>query len=86
MDADVAVVVAYGLLLPGANFNRPMTGCLNVHASLLPRWRGAAPIERALMAGDRQTGVTIMQMDTGLDTGAISKRNGDYPYECRRCA
>ena len=71
MDADVAVVVAYGLLLPAPILTAPRYGCLNVHASLLPRWRGAAPIERALMAGDRQTGVTIMQMDTGLDTGAM---------------
>lgn len=70
-EADVAVVVAYGLLLPEAILNAPRFGCLNIHASLLPRWRGAAPIQRALEAGDAQTGVTIMQMDRGLDTGPM---------------
>lgn len=69
LNADVMVVVAYGLILPQAVLNVPKFGCVNVHASLLPRWRGAAPIHRALLAGDSQTGVTIMQMDQGLDTG-----------------
>ena len=69
--ADVAVVVAYGLILPGEILAAPRYGCLNIHASLLPRWRGAAPIQRAIMAGDSHTGVTIMQMDEGLDTGAV---------------
>lgn len=68
-DADLMVVVAYGLLLPKTILDTPRLGCVNVHASLLPRWRGAAPIERALMAGDADTGITIMQMDEGLDTG-----------------
>lgn len=71
LAADAAVVAAYGLILPPAILATPRLGCLNVHASLLPRWRGAAPIQRAILAGDRQTGVTIMQMDEGLDTGAI---------------
>jgi len=69
LGADVAVVVAYGLILPPAILAAPRLGCINAHASLLPRWRGAAPIQRAIMAGDRETGVTIMQMDEGLDTG-----------------
>jgi methionyl-tRNA formyltransferase len=69
--ADVLVVVAYGLILPAAVLAIPAHGCLNVHASLLPRWRGAAPIQRAIEAGDTQSGVTIMQMDAGLDTGAM---------------
>lgn len=69
LNADVMVVVAYGLLLPKAVLDAPTYGCLNIHASLLPRWRGAAPIQRAIEAGDAQTGVTIMQMDIGLDTG-----------------
>ena len=68
---DVLVVAAYGLILPGEVLGWPRHGCINVHASLLPRWRGAAPIERALLAGDRTTGVTIMQMDAGLDTGPM---------------
>ncbi|MCK0746177.1 methionyl-tRNA formyltransferase [Chromohalobacter nigrandesensis] len=68
-DADVLVVVAYGLILPQAVLDIPRLGCLNVHASLLPRWRGAAPIQRAIEAGDTRSGVTIMQMDAGLDTG-----------------
>ena len=72
---DAVVVAAYGLLLPEAVLAAPRHGCLNVHASLLPRWRGAAPVERAIMAGDRETGVTIMQVDAGLDTG---------PVYCRR--
>ena len=71
LDLDVAVVAAYGLILPKAILEAPRLGCLNVHASLLPRWRGAAPIQRAILAGDRETGITIMQMDEGLDTGAI---------------
>jgi methionyl-tRNA formyltransferase len=69
LNADVMVVVAYGLLLPKAVLDLPKYGCLNVHGSILPRWRGAAPIQRALWAGDEETGVTIMQMDVGLDTG-----------------
>jgi methionyl-tRNA formyltransferase len=71
LGADAAVVAAYGLLLPAPVLAAPRLGCLNVHASLLPRWRGAAPIQRAIMAGDRETGVTIMQMDAGLDTGPM---------------
>ena len=71
-DADAAVVVAYGLILPKAILDAPKLGCFNVHASLLPRWRGAAPIHRAIMAGDTETGVTIMKMDEGLDTGAMA--------------
>ncbi|UIP06429.1 methionyl-tRNA formyltransferase [Erythrobacter sp. SDW2] len=71
LGADVAVVAAYGLILPQAVLDAPMHGCLNVHASILPRWRGAAPIHRAIMAGDPVTGVTIMQMEAGLDTGPM---------------
>ena len=71
LEADIAVVVAYGLILPQALLDAPRLGCLNIHASLLPRWRGAAPIHRAIMAGDAQTGVCIMQMDAGLDTGPV---------------
>lgn len=71
IDADIMVVVAYGLLLPQAVLDIPPLGCLNVHASLLPRWRGAAPIQRAIEAGDIESGVTIMQMDAGLDTGPM---------------
>lgn len=71
LAADVAVVVAYGLILPPAILSAPRHGCVNIHASLLPRWRGAAPIHRAVMAGDRDTGVAIMQMDAGLDTGPV---------------
>jgi len=71
LKPDVMVVVAYGLLLPQSVLDIPQHGCINVHASLLPRWRGAAPIERAIEAGDRDTGVTIMQMDAGLDTGPM---------------
>jgi len=71
LDADIMVVVAYGLILPRAVLETPRLGCLNVHASLLPRWRGAAPIQRAIEAGDAESGVTIMQMDEGLDTGAM---------------
>jgi methionyl-tRNA formyltransferase len=71
LRADVAVVAAYGLILPQAILDAPKLGCINVHASLLPRWRGAAPIHRAILAGDTQTGVTIMQMEAGLDTGPM---------------
>ncbi|RJX66003.1 methionyl-tRNA formyltransferase [Tsuneonella suprasediminis] len=71
LEADVAVVAAYGLILPQAVLDAPKYGCLNVHASLLPRWRGAAPIQRAILAGDMVTGVTIMQMEAGLDTGPM---------------
>jgi methionyl-tRNA formyltransferase len=71
LEADVMVVVAYGLILPQAVLAIPALGCLNIHASLLPRWRGAAPIQRAIQAGDTESGVTIMQMDEGLDTGDI---------------
>ncbi len=71
LDADIAVVAAYGLILPQAILDAPRLGCVNVHASLLPRWRGAAPIQRAILAGDTETGVTIMQMDEGLDTGPM---------------
>ncbi len=74
LGADVAVVVAYGLILPQAILNAPTYGCLNIHASLLPRWRGAAPIHRAVMAGDAETGVCIMQMEAGLDTGPVLLR------------
>ena len=69
LEADVAVVVAYGLILPKPILDAPKKGCINIHASLLPRWRGAAPIQRAIMAGDTETGITIMKMDEGLDTG-----------------
>ncbi|WP_294614292.1 methionyl-tRNA formyltransferase [uncultured Roseovarius sp.] len=74
LNADVAVVVAYGLILPKAILDAPARGCLNIHASLLPRWRGAAPIHRAIMAGDKETGVCIMQMEEGLDTGPVLLR------------
>lgn len=72
LNADVAVVVAYGLLLPRAILDAPRLGCLNGHASLLPRWRGAAPIQRAIMAGDTETGVMVMRMEEGLDTGPVA--------------
>ncbi|GAA6180268.1 methionyl-tRNA formyltransferase [Shimia sp. NS0008-38b] len=74
LKADIGVVVAYGLILPQAVLDAPKLGCLNIHASLLPRWRGAAPIHRAIMAGDAETGVCIMQMDAGLDTGPVLLR------------
>ncbi|MBC2837517.1 methionyl-tRNA formyltransferase [Paragemmobacter straminiformis] len=74
LNADIAVVVAYGLILPQAVLDAPLRGCLNIHASLLPRWRGAAPIHRAIMAGDTETGICIMQMDAGLDTGPVLLR------------
>ena len=73
-NADIAVVVAYGLILPQSVLDMPLHGCLNIHASLLPRWRGAAPIQRAIMAGDSETGVCIMQMEAGLDTGPVIAR------------
>lgn len=73
-QADLMVVAAYGLILPAAVLQIPRYGCINIHASLLPRWRGAAPIQRAILAGDSETGITIMQMDVGLDTGAMLHR------------
>ena len=76
LGADVMVVAAYGLILPKAVLQLPRHGCLNIHASLLPRWRGAAPIQRAIQAGDAETGITIMQMDEGLDTGAMLLQHG----------
>lgn len=81
-QADIMIVVAYGMLLPKAVLEIPRLGCLNVHGSLLPRWRGAAPIQRALWAGDKETGVTIMQMDVGLDTGdMLYKASCPITYE-----
>ena len=74
LNADIAVVAAYGLILPKPILAAPRLGCLNIHASLLPSWRGAAPIQRAILAGDRETGVTIMQMEAGLDTGPMLAR------------
>jgi methionyl-tRNA formyltransferase len=71
LNLDAAIIAAYGLILPEPILSAPKRGCLNIHASLLPRWRGAAPIQAAILAGDRETGITIMQMDTGLDTGAM---------------
>jgi len=79
-EADVAVVVAYGQILPQAVLDAPKYGCINVHASLLPRWRGAAPIHRAIFAGDKKTGVCIMQMEAGLDTGPVLAR-AEIPIE-----
>jgi len=76
LDVDLMVVVAYGLILPKKILEIPRLGCVNVHASILPRWRGAAPIQRAVMAGDRRTGVTIMQMELGLDTGPVFHQAG----------
>lgn len=75
LKADAAAVVAYGLILPQTVLDAPIRGCLNIHASLLPRWRGAAPIQRAIMAGDAETGVCIMQMEAGLDTGPVLLRD-----------
>jgi len=83
LEADVAVVVAYGLILPQAILDAPAQGCLNIHASLLPRWRGAAPIHRAIMAGDAETGVCIMQMEAGLDTGPVLLREA-VPIEAEQ--
>ncbi len=74
LDLDAAVVAAYGLILPPAMLDAPRRGCLNIHASLLPRWRGAAPIHAAILAGDSETGITIMRMDAGLDTGPMLLR------------
>ena len=76
LDADLAVVAAYGLILPREILEAPKAGCINVHASLLPRWRGAAPIQRAILAGDEMTGITLMRMDEGLDTGPILLKLG----------
>ncbi|MEM8920235.1 MAG: methionyl-tRNA formyltransferase [Pseudomonadota bacterium] len=83
LNADVAVVVAYGLILPQPILDAPRFGCLNVHASLLPRWRGAAPIQRAIMAGDEMTGVQVMQMEAGLDTGPVmmSAETRIFPFD-----
>src|SRR5437660_973883 len=78
LKADVGVVAAYGLILPKPILEAPRLGCINVHASLLPRWRGAAPIQRAILAGDKYTGITLMQMDEGLDTGPMLL---DWPVE-----
>ena len=78
---DAMIVAAYGLIIPAALLAMPRLGCINIHASLLPRWRGAAPIQRAILAGDNETGITLMQMDAGLDTGAILSRHG-MPIEC----
>lgn len=75
LDADVAVVAAYGLILPRAILDAPRHGCMNIHASLLPRWRGAAPIQRAILAGDNLTGITIMDMEAGLDTGPMRAKH-----------
>ena len=85
LGADIAVVVAYGLLLPQPVLDAPTHGCLNIHASLLPRWRGAAPIQRAIMAGDTETGVCIMQMEAGLDTGPVLLR-ADTPITAEETA
>ncbi|WP_419737747.1 methionyl-tRNA formyltransferase [Ruegeria sp.] len=85
LNADVAVVVAYGLLLPQAILDAPAQGCLNIHASLLPRWRGAAPIHRAIMSGDAETGICIMQMEAGLDTGPVLMREAT-PIEAEETA
>src|SRR5436305_282430 len=74
LDSDLAVVAAYGLILPKAILEAPKAGCINVHASLLPRWRGAVPIQRAILAGDEISGVTLMEVDEGLDTGAMLAR------------
>ena len=74
LNPDLAIVMAYGIILPREIINSPRLGCINIHLSLLPRWRGAAPIQRAIMAGDTETGVSIMQMDEGLDTGPIIKK------------
>ena len=82
LDADIAVVVAYGLILPQPILDAPRNGCLNIHASLLPRWRGAAPIHRAILAGDAETGICIMQMEAGLDTGPVLFRTA-LPIEPR---
>ncbi len=85
LDLDAAVVAAYGLILPGPMLTAPRRGCLNIHASLLPRWRGAGPIQAAVLAGDTETGITIMQMDEGLDTGPMLLR-GAVPIGPRTTA
>ena len=85
LGLDAAVVAAYGLILPQAFLDAPGRGCLNIHASLLPRWRGAAPIQAAIAAGDVETGITIMQMEAGLDTGPMLRREG-LPIGCRDTA
>ena len=85
LNADVGVVAAYGLILPQAILDAPRMGCVNVHASLLPRWRGAAPVQRAIMAGDEVTGVTIMQMEAGLDTGPMLL-SGEVPIGSKNAA
>jgi methionyl-tRNA formyltransferase len=84
-NADVAVVAAYGLILPRAILAMPRLGCINIHGSLLPRWRGAAPIQRAIMAGDKETGITIMEMEAGLDTGPMLLK-GAVPIDDRTTA
>ena len=92
LNLDAAVVVAYGLLLPKPILDAPRLGCFNLHGSLLPRWRGAAPIQRAVMAGDAETGVMVMHMDEGLDTGPVlmaervgvgRKTSGELAGNCR---
>jgi methionyl-tRNA formyltransferase len=85
LDLDIAIVAAYGLILPSEMLTMPRRGCLNIHASLLPRWRGAAPIQAAILAGDSESGVTIMQMDAGLDTGAMLLR-GSVPITSQTTA
>ena len=84
--ADVAIVAAYGLILPPAVLAAPRLGCLNIHGSLLPRWRGAAPVQRAIMAGDAETGVGLMRMEEGLDTGPVARelRTPDRAQRQRR--
>ena len=84
LDADIAVVAAYGLILPRPVLDAPRHGCINIHASLLPRWRGAAPIQRAILAGDRETGVCIMRMEEGLDTGPVLLRAASRQARCAR--
>ena len=79
------MVVAYGLILPQAALDLPRLGCVNIHGSLLPRWRGAAPIQRAILAGDAETGVTIMQLDAGLDTGPDAARAQPLDRPARHC-
>ena len=81
LDADIAVVAAYGLILPKPILEAPRSGCVNIHASLLPRWRGAAPIQRAILAGDRESGVCLMKMDEGLDTGPVFARQSTPIHE-----
>lgn len=80
-QCDLLLVIAYGMILPAVLINKPKYGCINIHTSLLPRWRGAAPIQRAIQAGDKETGITFMQMDKGMDTGAILAQNTCPIYE-----